>query len=47
MAKAKTKMQSVSHCNINQHCYFENWLVYANLNRIIKDSKIKKFTLKT
>ena len=40
-AKAKAKMQSTSSRNIDQRCYCKIWLVYASLNKAIKDSKTK------
>ena len=39
-------MQSVSSYNINQHCYCRNWVLYASLNKITKDSKIEEPKLK-
>ena len=35
-------MQLVSSRNIDQRCYYENWLVHPSLGKDIKDFKIEK-----
>lgn len=39
--KAKAKMQLAYSRDIDQHCYHENWPIYASLNKATKNSKIK------